>query len=89
MNRHLDEAIAQVLSLGREDLQRLIREVRETLAEQGIELVLLIEDFAKLQGIDREVLEAVLARPLTTRTQTIMSDPNRISLHYRLFPKFN
>jgi hypothetical protein len=63
LNRHLDEAIAQVLSLGREDLQRLMREVRETLAEQGIELVLLIEDFAKLQGIDREVLEAVLARP--------------------------
>ena len=63
LNRHLDEAIAQVLSLGRADLQRLMGEVRETLAEQGIELVLLIEDFAKLQGIDREVLEAVLARP--------------------------
>ncbi|MBE9163159.1 protein DpdH [Tychonema sp. LEGE 06208] len=63
LNRHLDEAIAQVLSLGREDLQRLMGEVREALAEQGIELVLLIEDFAKLQGIDREVLEAVLARP--------------------------
>lgn len=63
LNEHLDEAITQVLSLGREDLQRLMREVRETLAEKGIELVLLIEDFAKLQGIDREVLEAVLARP--------------------------
>lgn len=63
LNQHLDQAIIQVLNLGREDLQRLMREVRETLAEQGIELVLLIEDFAKLQGIDREVLEAVLARP--------------------------
>ncbi len=63
LNQHLDEAIAQVLNLGREDLQRLMQEVREALANQGIELVLLIEDFAKLQGIDREVLEAVLARP--------------------------
>ncbi len=63
LNFHLDEAITQVLSLGREDLQRLMREVRETLAEKDIELVLLIEDFSKLQGIDREVLEAVLARP--------------------------
>lgn len=63
LNRHLDEAITQVLNLGREDLQRLMREVRETLAAQDTELVLLIEDFAKLQGIDREVLEAVLARP--------------------------
>ncbi|TAG03480.1 MAG: hypothetical protein EAZ45_09695 [Oscillatoriales cyanobacterium] len=59
LNRHLDEAIAQVLSLGREDLQRLMREVRETLAEEGVELVLLIEDFAKFQGID-EGVELVL-----------------------------
>jgi ribosome-binding protein aMBF1 (putative translation factor) len=63
LNQHLDEAITQVLNLGREDLLRLIREVRESLAEEKIELVLLIEDFAKLQGIDREVLEAILARP--------------------------
>ncbi|MDD1415640.1 ATP-binding protein, partial [Dolichospermum sp. ST_con] len=63
LNLHLNEAITQVLNLGREDLQRLMCEVRETLAEQGIELVLLIEDFSKLQGIDRELLEAVLARP--------------------------
>lgn len=63
LNQHLDEAVTKVLNLGREDLLRLMREVRETLAEQGTELILLIEDFAKLQGIDREVLEAVLARP--------------------------
>ncbi|MBD1882829.1 protein DpdH [Microcoleus vaginatus] len=67
LNSHLPQAIAQVLSLGREDLQRLMREVRETLAEQGIELVLLIEDFVKFQGIDREVLEAVLAPPQQPR----------------------
>jgi hypothetical protein len=63
LNRHLDEATTKVLNLGREDLQILMREVRETLAEKDIELVLLIEDFAKLQGIDQQVLEAVLARP--------------------------
>ena len=63
LNAHLDEAIAKVLNLGREDLQRLMLDVRRALAKQGAELILLIEDFAKLQGIDREVLEAVLARP--------------------------
>lgn len=63
LNQNLDEAITQLLNLGREDLQILMREVRETLAQKNIELVLLIEDFAKLQGIDREVLEAILARP--------------------------
>jgi len=71
LNEHLDEAITQVLSLGREDLQRLMREVREILAEKGIELVLLIEDFAKLQGIDREVLEAVLAQPQQPGRKTL------------------
>lgn len=63
LNKHLDVAIAKVLNLGREDLQRLMLDVRRALARQGVELILLIEDFAKLQGIDREVLEAVLARP--------------------------
>ncbi|MCY6493403.1 protein DpdH [Leptolyngbya sp. GGD] len=63
LNKHLDEAIAKVLNLGQEDLQRLMLDVRRALAKRNIELILLIEDFAKLQGIDREVLEAVLARP--------------------------
>lgn len=63
LNFNLDRAIAKVLNLGGNDLQILMREVRETLAEKEIELILLIEDFAKLQGIDREVLEAVLAKP--------------------------
>lgn len=63
LNEHLDTAIAKVLNLGREDLQRLMLDVRRALARQRVELILLIEDFAKLQGIDREVLESVLARP--------------------------
>jgi hypothetical protein len=68
---HLDEAISQVLNLGREDLQIIMREVRQTLAEKDIELILLIEDFAKFQGIDRELLEAVLARPQQVGTKPL------------------
>ncbi|WP_107668674.1 protein DpdH [Cyanothece sp. BG0011] len=71
LNQHLDEAITKVLNLGKEDLQILMREVRETLYKKGIELVLLIEDFAKLQGIDREVLESVLARPQQATSQPL------------------
>jgi energy-coupling factor transporter ATP-binding protein EcfA2 len=63
LNQHLDEAIARVLDLAQEDLLQLMQQVRISLAEKDIELVLLIEDFAKFQGIDREVLEAILARP--------------------------
>lgn len=68
---HLDEAISQVLNLGREDLQIIMREVRQTLAEKDIELILLIEDFAKLQGIDRELLDAVLYRPQQVGTKPL------------------
>ena len=39
------------------------KEVREALGARGTELVILIEDFAKLQGIDMQLLEAVIARP--------------------------
>jgi hypothetical protein len=63
LNEHLDSAIARMLQLNREDLEQLMREVRETLAEEDVELILLIEDFAKLQGIDRQVLAAIIERP--------------------------
>jgi hypothetical protein len=62
LNSHLDEAIRKVLNLGQDDLLRLMREVREALARDGVELILLIEDFAKLQGIDLQLLEAILVR---------------------------
>lgn len=60
MNQHLDDAIAHVLQFSGEDLLRLMLDVREALGEQGMELVVLIEDFAKLQGIDQQLLEALL-----------------------------
>jgi hypothetical protein len=63
INRHLDGAISQVLQLGGESLQELMRDVREALAASGTELVVLIEDFAVLQGIDRQLLEALLEKP--------------------------
>lgn len=71
LNKNLDAAIAKVLNLGREDLQHLMLDVRRALARQKVELILLIEDFAKLQGIDREVLEAVLARSQQVEGETL------------------
>jgi hypothetical protein len=63
LNLHLEEAIGRLLQLGGADLTVLMREVRAALAEQGIELVLLIEDFARLQGIERQLLDALLEQP--------------------------
>jgi hypothetical protein len=62
LNRNLDAAIASLLHLRGEGLLELMTEVREELAAQGVELVLLIEDFAKLQGIEHQLLEALLVR---------------------------
>lgn len=63
LNRHLDEAMIQVLNLGRDDLKRLMRDVREALGERNVELVLLIEDFTIAQGIDRQLLDSIIAPP--------------------------
>ncbi|GAB6179920.1 hypothetical protein JCM14036_12390 [Desulfotomaculum defluvii] len=63
LNKNLDAAIGQVLNFKGDDLFNLLLEVREALAEQDIELVVLVEDFAKLQGIDHQLLEALLVRP--------------------------
>jgi hypothetical protein len=63
LNLHLEEAIGRLLQLGGADLTLLMRDVRAALAEQGLELVLLIEDFARLQGIERQLLDALLEQP--------------------------
>ena len=62
LNEALDDAILSALALSGDELTRLLLQVRQALAEEGVELVLLIEDFAKLQGIDRPLLQGLLER---------------------------
>jgi hypothetical protein len=62
LNEHLGIAIRQLLNLSGENLLELMLDVREALAEQNAELIILIEDFAKLQGIDRQLLESLLVK---------------------------
>jgi hypothetical protein len=63
LNRHLDEAVAQLMRMSGTDLLRLMIDVRAALATSGIELIILIEDLATLQGIDQQLLEALIIRP--------------------------
>jgi hypothetical protein len=63
LNHNLDAAIASLLELRGDKLSHLMLEIRRQLAGQGAELVLLIEDFARLQGIENQLLEALLVRP--------------------------
>jgi hypothetical protein len=63
INSNLDPAISELLRFRGDDLRQLMRGVREILGKRHVELILLIEDFAKLQGIDLQLLEALLERP--------------------------
>ena len=61
MNEQLDRAVGALFDVRRGEVGDLLLDVRAELHEQAKELVLLIEDFALLQGVERELLEAVIA----------------------------
>ena len=60
INRNLNRAIGQVLNFTGDRLIGLLQDVRRHLREQGKELVLLVEDLARLQGLDLSLLEALI-----------------------------
>ena len=59
INRNLDRAVARTLSFSGDRVEELMVRLRTYLKRQGKELVLLIEEFARLQGIDRALLQAI------------------------------
>lgn len=59
INRNLDRAVARTLSFSGDRVEELMARLRTYLKEQGKELVLLVEEFARLQGIDRALLQAI------------------------------
>lgn len=66
LNDCLDQAIRRFHNFDEQNLHRMMMEVRQALAKRGIDLILLIEDIAVFQGIDRQVVRAVLARNTDT-----------------------
>lgn len=59
INRNLDRAVARTLSFSGDRVEELMLRLRTHLKRQGKELVLLVEEFARLQGIDRALLQAI------------------------------
>jgi hypothetical protein len=59
INRNLDKAVARTLSFSGDRVEELMARLRTYLRTQGRELVLLVEEFARLQGIDRALLQAI------------------------------
>lgn len=62
INRSLDRAIARALNFSGDQLGSLMGEIRAYLKTQGKELVLLFEEFARLQGYDAAMLAALLVQ---------------------------
>lgn len=62
INRNLDRAVARTLSFSGDRVEELMTRLRSYLKTEGRELVLLVEEFARLQGIDRALLQAITSQ---------------------------
>lgn len=62
INRNLDRAVARTLSFSGDRVEELMTRLRTYLKSQGKELILLVEEFARLQGIDRALLQAITSQ---------------------------
>jgi len=63
MNAHRNVAISHTLNFSADHLIELMNNLRRHLARQGKRLILLIEDFARVQGIDTALLQALITPP--------------------------
>lgn len=63
LNEQLGPAISRVFGIGGDDLKDLLVEVRSEFKKQGLELLLLIEDFSIFQGIQGGLLDAITLIP--------------------------
>ena len=62
INRNLDRAVARTLSFSGDRIEELMTRLRIYLKGEGKELILLVEEFARLQGIDRALLQAITSQ---------------------------
>ncbi len=59
LNQHLEAAVRNAYQLGTGRLYAAMLQVRQEYARQGKEIILLVEDFALIQGVQRELLDAI------------------------------
>lgn len=60
LNRHLEAAVKNAANLGAGRLLDAMMQVREEYQRLGKEIILLIEDFALIQGVQQDLLDAVI-----------------------------
>ncbi|KUN78513.1 protein DpdH [Streptomyces griseoruber] len=74
LNEQLGPAVSEVFGIGGDDLKQLLVELRLDLHRQGMELLLLIEDFSIFQGIQGGLIDAITLLP----TETLALCPMRV-----------
>jgi hypothetical protein len=78
LNDNLAPAVRKLFGMGGTKLFDVMLSVRRELLSQGVELVMLIEDFTILQGIQRELLDAITEAP--TREGKEVLCPIRVAM---------
>jgi hypothetical protein len=61
LNEQLNHAVGALIGVDRTRIYDVMLNVRETLLEEGKMLVLLVEDFALLRGVETQLLDAMIA----------------------------
>ncbi|MEU2585644.1 protein DpdH [Streptomyces avermitilis] len=74
LNEQLGPAVSEVFGIGGDDLKQLLVELRLDLHKQGLDLLLLIEDFSIFQGIQGGLIDAITLLP----TETLALCPMRV-----------
>lgn len=71
LNSVLDRAKGELLQLGDRSLTELLGILRERMLRQNLELVLLVEDFAVLSGLQGALLQAIIKEAVTDGKRTL------------------
>ncbi|MFC2034890.1 protein DpdH [Chloroflexota bacterium] len=73
LNKNLEWAVSHVLDLDSNDLGTLMFNLRETLAVKNQELIILMEDFSRSQGIDGQLIDSLtISQEQVGRTLCVM-----------------
>lgn len=59
INEQLGPSVSEVFGLGGDDLKQILTDVRVDMEKQGLELLVLIEDFSIFQGIQGGLIDAI------------------------------
>lgn len=60
LNQCLEDAVKRAFNMGSGSLVSAMEEVRKEYVRQGREIIVLVEDFALIQGMQRELLDAMI-----------------------------